>query len=332
MEIVSIQNNIGLPKYKQIIASIEDALLEGLLKKGDKLPSLNAIKMQHKVSRDTVLMAFNELKNRGIIESIAGKGFYVTTRDIRLKQKFFLLFDELNAFKEDLYNAFLEKLPEDVQVDIFFHHFNPHIFNKLIVDNKGKYNAYIIMPANLSHTRASIENLPKDKVYVLDQINDELTDYPAIYQNFETDLYYGLKQIIERLKKYQKTLLVFNAEKQPIGLLNGFKKFCKDHQLPFDTLEKIDEKPIEKGTLFLVLEDKSLIRLIKQSQAQQLYLAKDFGILAYNDTMLKEIVEGGITTITTDFKWMGQRLAKMILNKDRIQIKNPNRLILRKSL
>lgn len=45
----------SLPKYRQIIKSVEDALLDGKLKKGDKLPSLNTIKTTHKVSRDTVL-------------------------------------------------------------------------------------------------------------------------------------------------------------------------------------------------------------------------------------------------------------------------------------
>ena len=48
--------------------------------------------------------------------------------------------------------------------------------------------------------------------------------------------------------------------------------------------------------------------------------------------MLKEIVEGGITTISTDFKKMGNRLAQMIINNEKLKIENPNALILRESL
>ena len=72
MEIVTIKDKSGTPKYKQIVVSIENAIIKGALKKGDKLPSLNSIKNQHSLSRDTVLTAFNELKTRGIIQSIVG--------------------------------------------------------------------------------------------------------------------------------------------------------------------------------------------------------------------------------------------------------------------
>lgn len=61
-------------------------------------------------------------------------------------------------------------------------------------------------------------------------------------------------------------------------------------------------------------------------------LAKDVGVISYNDTLLKELVEGGITTISTDFERMGKSLAQMILNKERRKIENPNQLIIRNSL
>ena len=107
---IRIESKIGIPKYKQIINSIEDMISSGVLKKGDQIPSVNKIKNEHNLSRDTVLMAFNELKNRGIIQSVVGKGYYVTSENVNVSQKIFLLFDELNSFKEDLYNSFLENL------------------------------------------------------------------------------------------------------------------------------------------------------------------------------------------------------------------------------
>ena len=47
MNIVSIKENAGIPKYKQIVSSIENAITSGLIKKGDKLPSINSIKNKH---------------------------------------------------------------------------------------------------------------------------------------------------------------------------------------------------------------------------------------------------------------------------------------------
>ena len=89
---------------------------------------------------------------------------------------------------------------------------------------------------------------------------------------------------------------------------------------------------MSKGELYIVLDDKNLIRIIKRIKEQHFILTKDIGLISYNDSLLKEIVEGGITTISTDFNLMGQRLAQMILNKEFAQIENPNRLIIRKSI
>ena len=332
MEIVTIKDKSGTPKYKQIVVSIENAIIKGTLKKGDKLPSLNSIKNQHSLSRDTVLTAFNELKTRGIIQSIVGKGYYVTSEDVDVNQKIFLLFDEFNSFKEDLYNSFLNGMGDNVQVDIFFHHFNTDVFTKLINDNAGDYSYYIIMPANLKGTKNVINRLPNDKVYILDQMHLELIDYTSIHQNFKKDIYQGLQAGLKQIKNYQKAILLYREERQPKGILDGFKLFCTHHNIQNEVIDTLTDRAISKGELYVLLDDKNLIRIIKRIKEEQLTLAEDIGIISYNDTLLKEIVEGGITTISTDFNLMGQRLAEMILNSEFAQIENPNSLIIRKSL
>ena len=332
MGIVTIIEKSGTPKYKQIVCSIEDAIVKGTLKKGDKLPSLNSIKNQHSLSRDTVLTAFNELKTRGIIQSIVGKGYYVNSEDIDVNQKIFLLFDELNSFKEDLYNSFVTGLGDNVQVDIFFHHFNFDIFSKLINDNTGNYSSYVIMPANLKGTENIIDRLPKDKVYILDQMHKELLGYPSVHQNFKKDIYQGLKSGLKQIKNYQKAILLYKEEHQPKGLLEGFNLFCSHYAIQNETINTLNNRVFSSGELYIILDDKNLIRIIKGFKEQHLIIAKDIGIISYNDTLLKEIVEGGITTISTNFNLMGQRLAEMILNNEFAQVENPNGLIIRKSL
>ena len=332
MDIVSVNKKSSTPKYKQIVASIENSISTGDLKKGDKLPSLNSIKNQHSLSRDTVLMAFNELKTRGIVQSIVGKGYYVLSEDIDVAQKVFLLFDELNSFKEDLYNSFLNNLGVNVQVDIFFHHFNYEVFSKLIHDNVGDYSYYVIMPANLDNTELVLGRLPKDKIYVLDQTNEKLSEYPSVHQNFEKNMYDGLLEGESLLNKYKKIILSFSPEKQPKGILTGFELFCKSHDYDREVVTSIKDREPKKGEVYIVLEDKSLIRIIKKIKEQELILGDEVGIISYNDTLLKEIVEGGITTISTDFNLMGERLAQMLLGNEQAQVENPNKLIIRKSL
>lgn len=332
MTMISVKDNVGIPKYKQIVLSIEDAIRSSQLKKGNKLPSINTICNRFELSRDTVLMAFNELKTRGIVHSIAGKGYYVKSEDISVAKKIFLLFDELNAFKEDLYNSFLNEMDADVQVDIFFHHFNFDLFTKLIYDNIGAYNYYVIMPANFKNTYEVLEKLPSNLVYILDQTNEELASFPAIYQNFEKDIFESLNQASSLINKYESLILLFPERKQPEGMLRGFQNFKKSLRIPQEVITTLQDRTPKKGEVYLVLDDSTLIVLIKKIKAESLIIGKDIGIISYNDTMLKEIVEGGITTISTDFKMMGKRLASMILSEEKSQIENPNYLIIRNSL
>ena len=71
---------------------------------------------------------------------------------------------------------------------------------------------------------------------------------------------------------------------------------------------------------------------MKKILGSTLKLGNDIGIISYNDTLLKEIIEGGITTISTDFNKMGASLATMINNNEHKQIENSNSFILRNSL
>ncbi|SHM96507.1 winged helix-turn-helix domain-containing protein [Polaribacter sp. KT 15] len=332
MSLVTLNKKSKVPKYKQIIASIEDAVQNGTFKKGDKLPSINSLRDTYKLSRDTVLMAFNELKNRGIIHSVVGKGYYLSSENVSVSQKIFLLFDEFNAFKEDLYNSFLSNLDANIKVDIYFHHFNPKIFNALILDNIGDYNHYIIMPANIENTELVLENLPKEKVFILDQLNPELKAYSAIFQNFEKNIFTGLNEVKDKLANYIKLIFVYDKKIQPKAMLDGFESFCEKEKFENEVIDTLTTRKIEKGEVYIIPEDKNLIQIIKKIKETYLILKKDIGIVCYNDTMLKEIVEGGITTISTDFTAMGKNLASIITTKEKVQIENPSKIIVRNSL
>ena len=159
-----------------------------------------------------------------------------------------------------------------------------------------------------------------------------MEQYPAIYQNFEKDIYEGLSAVLEKIIKYNKLILLYSKDRQPKGILKGFNAFCNQYNINHEVVDSIKIKTPKKGEVYVLLDDRNLIRIIKKIKEEQLVLAKDIGVISVNDTMLKEIVEGGITTISTDFNLMGEKLATMILNKEHIKIENPSRLILRKSI
>lgn len=332
MENIQIDDTLGVPKYRQIINSIYQAISNGDLKVGDKIPSLNQICSEFDLSRDTVMVAFNELKAKGVISSIPGKGYYVNSTDINLDERIFLLFDELNAFKEDLYTALLNSLDIKSNVDIYFHHFNFQLFKDLIQQSVGKYTSYVIMPATFDHTADIIAALPEDKVYILDRLKDDLNAFPVVYQDFEADVYRALQDGEDLLAKYDKLVMVFPGGKEPEGRMIGFQKFCEERNIPFEILRSLLSRKICKGEAYFVPSDRNLVRLVKMAAEQNLALGSDLGIVSFNDTVLKEVVAGGITTISTDFKLMGETLAGMIVDKRREKLANPAALIRRNSL
>jgi DNA-binding transcriptional regulator YhcF (GntR family) len=332
MKIISIQNNLGIPKYKQIINSIEKAIEEEKITKGDQLPSVNKVCLEFSLSRDTVLLGYDNLKKRGIIYAIPGKGYYVKSIEITIKQKIFLLFDELNIFKEDIYNSFLKNIGNNVQVDIFFHHFNVPVFQKLINDCNGNYTKYIIMPTNLIDVASFIKTLPVNDVIILDQTNEELKSYPAIYQNHKKDIFEGLQKGKARLNKYKKFIMIFPGFREPLAMKMGFENYCNEHAITYEIMQEFTDNEIAVGSVYIIPNDRDLVRVIEKARQQNLKLGTDLGIISYNETPLKKVVANGITTISTNFTTMGKLLAEMVLTGKKEQIENKSALILRSSL
>lgn len=329
---IQIDDTSGVPKYRQIINSIYQSIATGELKIGDKIPSLNQICGEFDLSRDTVMVAFNELKAKGIISSIPGKGYYINSVDIAVNERIFVLFDELNAFKEDLYTSFLNALDDRTTVDIYFHHFNFQVFKDLVAAAAGKYTAYVVMPATFDFTADLLSVLPEEKVYILDRLKVDLVKYPVVYQNFEQDIYDALTEGADLLQKYTKLVMLFPGGKEPEGRMVGFQRFCTERGISFEILRNLTDREISRGEAYFVPSDRNLVKLVKLAAEQELELGSDLGIVSFNDMMLKEVVAGGITTISTDFTRMGQTLARMITDKSREQIANPASMIRRKSL
>ena len=330
--IIKIDNKLSLPKYKQIIRSIEQAIEKKTLKKGDKIPSINQICSAFNLSRDTVMLAFNELKSKGIIISQPGKGYYILSTEIQNTENIFVLFDELNAFKEDLYNSLLNTLKGKANVDIYFHHFNYRLYKKLITESVGKYTSYIIMPATFDNTIHLMVNLPRDKVFILDRNKPELKNYPVVYQDFENDFFDAMTDSLRLLKKYQKLVFVHPGGKEPSERVNGFKRFCANYNFEGEVVKSLDNIQPGLYQAFFLISDNDLVEIVKMAKKYKYKVGKNFGIVSLNDTVLKEIVAGGITTISTDFVQMGKTLGEMVLTRKISRVRNPTKLIVRKSL
>src|SRR5215470_10536481 len=68
---------VKTPLYLRLARSLEEQVGNGVLRPGDRLPSIRSFSRQQGVSISTVLEAFMWLENRGAIESRPKSGFFV---------------------------------------------------------------------------------------------------------------------------------------------------------------------------------------------------------------------------------------------------------------
>jgi GntR family transcriptional regulator / MocR family aminotransferase len=75
---LSLDPNNSSPLHRQLFLSLRDAILNGTLKAGTRLPATRLLAKDLKVSRNTVLTAFDQLMAEGFLESRVGSGTYIS--------------------------------------------------------------------------------------------------------------------------------------------------------------------------------------------------------------------------------------------------------------
>jgi len=329
-----INPDAPIPKYQQLVNGIIEELRKGTWKLNDKLPSVNQLCQQNQVSRDTVLLAYNELKHKGYIEGRSGKGYYVVSTQVEASiRRIFLLFDELNSFKEQLHQSFMAQIPAEVKVDVYFHYFNEELFCRFIEENRHRYDAFVIMPVWFGRMEQYVKMLAPAHVVMLDQWPQNMPPIcSGIYQDFYSDMQAGLREALPYLQKYRDIWLVHPGGKEPQAMKEGAEDFASRQGLPLKHAQTIKDLPLEKYQLYLVVNDGQLLEFCARCKQEGLKPGKELGLISYNDSPFKPFVFEGIATISTDFARMGQRLAELVFASEHIREKNPARFIFRKSL
>ena len=70
------------PIYLQIVKQIKKEIMNKNLQQGDLLPSIRALATDLKVSVITTKRAYMELEKDGFIQTVTGKGTYVTNKTV----------------------------------------------------------------------------------------------------------------------------------------------------------------------------------------------------------------------------------------------------------
>ena len=316
-------------KVQQLSDYIQESIALNNLKAGDELPSINYLSNKFSVSRDTVFKSFLDLKTRGVIDSIHGKGYIVASHT----KNILLVLDEYSTFKEMLYNTLISNLPTSYKVDLWFHQYNEYLFNKIISESLGKYNKYLVMNYDNEKFSDILSRIDKKNLLLLDFGNFDKKGYSYICQDFENSLYESLSTIKDKLAKYKKLNYVLNREhKHPQSSKAAFSQFCLDNNFEFGVLEEVNDKTVVvEDNFYLVVKQSDVVNIIKQSRLSKLKMGQDFGLLAYNENPFYDIVEDGISSIGIDWSEMGLLSSEYISTNQPIQTYLPTLITLRGS-
>lgn len=336
-QLISINELSVTPKYLQLAGSILKGVEQGGLRRGDALPSINDLSFELDIAKDTVEKAYKHLKQRGIVGSVHGKGYFIAGDAPTGAPRVFLLFNKLSPHKKIVYDAFASALGGDALIDFYIYNNDYTLFKKLLVEKKEGYSHLVVIPHFQEGgvgTTDLLNALPKHQLILLDKLAPGVEgSFGAVYERFREDIYDALKEAREPLSKYHTLKIIFpEYTYHPRDILEGFTNFCRDYAFPCQIVPDVTQEQIQEGTAYISLMEDDLVVLIEKILDAGLPLGEKVGVISYNDTPLKRIILDGITTISTDFHRMGQEAARLVLQRSTEHIALPFYLTMRRSL
>ena len=271
---IQIHENSRAPIYRQIVDSIVHSISTGRLKMDEKIPSINNFSKELRLSRDTVEKAYKVLKERKIVFSIPGKGYYIKRTELISEVSILFLISRLSKPTMQIYNSFIETIGGNSRCDLLIYNGDSSLFLKLMENNRMAYNYYVIMPhfktEDLQHVSypeevvSEINKIEKGKLVFMDNsgigIDGKIIQ---IYPDAENGSCLALKKELSKIKKYSRLILVFPKDlpyPYPKGIVHGIRKFCVEHSLYFEILDEIcGDIDLKKGSLFITIEEGNVV-------------------------------------------------------------------------
>lgn len=325
----NINHESDVPKYQQLVDAINNAIAENILIKGEQLPSVNSICIKNKLSRDTVFKAYSQLKDQKTIDSVPNKGYFVAGET----RKILLVLDTFKAYKEVLYHSFIDNLPENIIVDVQFHHYNIDNFKTIINNSIGKYYKYVVMNFDDKEVTSALASISNEKLLLIDWNIHSNPKNNYVFQDFGKAFYEALEQGVDLFKKYKEIVFIYPPfTYHPKEALDYFKKFCIDFDLNHKVITNPKDFFIQKNIAYISVSDRILGMFLEQCREKDLEPGKDVGFLSYNETPMKKFIYKGISVVTTDFNELGIKAAEFVTKDEPMQYYVPTKLTIRESL
>lgn len=325
----NIKHKSDIPKYQQIVNSVNDGISKNMITVGDNLPSVNNVCKEYKLSRDTVFKAYSILKDNGVIEAVPNKGYYVSGET----KKVLLVLDTFKAYKEVLYHSFINNLSDTFITDIQFHHYNIDSFKTIINNSIGKYYKYIVMGFDNKNIPSILSKINNDNLLLIDWNINVSKGNNYVFQDFGQSFLGTLQEGVHLFKKYKEIQFLYPSfTSHPFETVTYFKKFCIANNFNYKIISDAKDFVVEKNIAYISVSDRMLGLFLEQCRVKDYEPGVDVGFLSYNDTPMKKFIYKGISVISTDFKKQGEKAAEFVMEEKKIQYLVPTKLTIRESL
>ena len=87
MSIITVDLRSRTPIFEQIVCSVEDLVLRGIMKPDEQMQSVRSLSAELGINPNTIQKAYTELERRGIIYSVNTRGSFVSSEIASLREK-----------------------------------------------------------------------------------------------------------------------------------------------------------------------------------------------------------------------------------------------------
>jgi GntR family transcriptional regulator len=101
--ILRLDSKSGVPTYLQIVQQVEHAMRLGYLIEGDQLPRIKDVVTSLSINPNTVLKAYRDLEQKGLVTALPGQGTFVKVSSETLANSV------LSTLRDSLLNGWLRE-------------------------------------------------------------------------------------------------------------------------------------------------------------------------------------------------------------------------------
>lgn len=299
-------------KYQQVVKAVINDIDAGVLRIGDRLPSLNEACLDWYISKDSIKRAYETLSQLGLITSINRKGYFISGKSNRRFQRVLMITGQLTESVKQLHACIASQAGEGVLIDICTYNHHQELLRELIEKHVGNYHYFLLTPHFSgidALTVQCLKNLPCNQLILVgSQWKEVLRHGHQICYGSTSVLFDALENKLAVLKKYKKLNLVLpENDFCSSDYIRAFRQFSIQYNFDFELIEELRNDDIHPNQAYFVTDSADLIKLVDFSQMYSLTLGRDLGVISFTDNEYSRFLAGGISVISqpsTELGWL----------------------------